>query len=777
MLRCLILLVLCSVMGAPAAMAQYMYLDTNGDGVHTAADVLQPNGTPTTVDVWLRTNANRDGSQAICNSDPMDPLTINSYVVNFEAVGGTVTYSSFVNLQPQFTEHFTDELNPDGVRYKNGYGTFRFPRLDAGLYKLATLTITAQGGTPAIQIVDLVSGSTEFTSFGTQCVGFDFDNTYKLAGPAGGNDWTDADGTEGGAPPTNAAPVLAPIGNKTGEVGVPLTFTATATDADVPPQTLTFSFGPITDIPAALDPSSGVFTWTPSASGQYRATILVTDNGTPTLSDFETIELFISDMRPPTILPIEAQTVDEGEILGLHARAVDPAGQGLIWSLGPDAPEGTHVEAAHFEWHTREEHGPGTYPITLIVTSRANGLTDSETFFATVNEVNSAPIFAGGLEDMLVPQGDTATRQLTASDSDIPAQALSFSKTSGPSFATVSAEGLVTVATAPTDRGSYALGVQVTDGIQLNFDTINIIVHSSAPVADAGGPYTFFAGFPLTLDGSGSSDPDGDPLTYRWDFGDRTSGIGVTVVHTYFGEGTFTVTLRVSDGQVSGTDVTTATSGGPPAANIFVAGGNKAIRLNSGKPQSCIQIEPMNEAFAITDVDVSSIRMSLGSRTIWAVSEKAATGSDKNGNGIDEVAACFTKEDMRILFAGYSTGDYTLPVQGDLVTGGAFLGFVTLHVVGGGGALAATISPNPLNPKATLTFTTSRAGALRVDMFDVQGRLVRTLMDQPSSAAGHHDVTIEAYDSNGARLASGVYYVKIRSSAEGEVLKSVAILK
>ena len=58
MLWCLILLFLCSVMGAPAATAQYMYLDTNGDGVHTAADVLQPNGTPTTVDVWLRTNVN-----------------------------------------------------------------------------------------------------------------------------------------------------------------------------------------------------------------------------------------------------------------------------------------------------------------------------------------------------------------------------------------------------------------------------------------------------------------------------------------------------------------------------------------------------------------------------------------------------------------------------------------------------------------------------------------------------------------------------------------------
>jgi flagellar hook assembly protein FlgD len=81
-----------------------------------------------------------------------------------------------------------------------------------------------------------------------------------------------------------------------------------------------------------------------------------------------------------------------------------------------------------------------------------------------------------------------------------------------------------------------------------------------------------------------------------------------------------------------------------------------------------------------------------------------------------------------------------------------------------------------MNPTATLTFTTTRSGSAKVEMFDIEGRLVRTILNEPSLAAGVHAVRIEGRGPRGESLASGVYFIR-GVSADGEFKQTIAILK
>jgi DNA/RNA endonuclease G (NUC1) len=88
----------------------------------------------------------------------------------------------------------------------------------------------------------------------------------------------------------------------------------------------------------------------------------------------------------------------------------------------------------------------------------------------------------------------------------------------------------------------YDLLASLPDGIERIVEA-----RDRPPVAHLEGPSSTWEGTAVQVSAAGSTDPDGDALTFSWDFGDGTGGEGVAPSHTYADNGLYTVTLTVAD--------------------------------------------------------------------------------------------------------------------------------------------------------------------------------------------------------------------------------------
>ncbi len=124
-------------------------------------------------------------------------------------------------------------------------------------------------------------------------------DTTNPAGVTVGPAWTFTT-----APPPNQSPVLAAIPDRSLVAGQTISFTASASDPDLPAQPLSYNLqgGPPG---ASIDPAIGAFTWRPAqaqAPGNYSMTVMVSDNGTPPLSAQRSFNVQVSPPVRPTVL-------------------------------------------------------------------------------------------------------------------------------------------------------------------------------------------------------------------------------------------------------------------------------------------------------------------------------------------------------------------------------------------------------------------------------------------------------------------------------------------
>ena len=119
-------------------------------------------------------------------------------------------------------------------------------------------------------------------------------------------------------------------------------------------------------------------------------------------------------------------------------------------------------------------------------------------------------------------------------------------------------------------------GVTRPQGTHCDIGAFEVEVTNTAPTANPGGPYLGAVNTTVQFDGSASSDPDGDTLTYAWDFGDGSNGSSDMPSNSYAEVGIYHICLTVNDGTVDSDPICTIAVIYDPSAG-FVSGGGWII--------------------------------------------------------------------------------------------------------------------------------------------------------------------------------------------------------
>jgi len=155
------------------------------------------------------------------------------------------------------------------------------------------------------------------------------------------------------------------------------------------------------------------------------------------------------------------------------------------------------------------------------------------------------------------------------------------------------------------------------------------------------------------------------------------------------------------------------------------------------------------------------------------------------GRGLDNTGRDIIAIDDHIYVAGYFTTAGSTPSQYfaewiERVPAGKKNGderpaLMSDPNVSGSSTVLGQNSPNPFNPTTQIPFTLVSASRVRVAIYDAQGKLVRSLVDEMRQP-GNYSAMWNGHDDRGATVASGVYFCVMRAGGF-EATKKMVLLK
>ncbi len=582
---------------------------------------------------------------------------------------------------------------------------------------------------------------------------------------------------------------------------------------------------PIASLTAGALPPGAVFTvngdWTAGTlewatargqAGTYPVTFTAANSMQAGASTLLTIE---SAERGPVVTTPGGVWGVEDYPLTVKVSAVDPNGDPIVSFEASDLPAGatftTDSTRTHGTLHWRPDYTQaGQYVVTFTAVSVTGGmpggerLSDSAPLVMTIENRDrspavSAPASVTGAEGQLLaflvtaadPDGDAVTR--------LRAEVLP----AGAAFTADASNTSGTFSWTPgyTQAGGYWVDFVASNGPTGRArTTITIQNVDRPPLVAAPDEVTGTEETDVSFDAT-ASDPDLDPILSLVAAGlppgsaftvDGSSTHGHFAWHPRFGQaGEYSITLTASarSRQEPATAPPLSASAtvrvlirpGIFPARVFLPPEDRTFHVGSGRPQACVRLEPVDTLFDLTEILPDSVAMLVpgtGSvARILAVAEKSSPIADRDRNGIADLPACFSREDLQLLFAGIPPGRCAVgvTVEGALRSGRRFRGAASVEVFTRPGQRDARVTPNPVRAGAIVSFRTSVAGPVRLRVFDAQGRLVHTALDAPALSPGDHDVPLWA-GTDAPSLPTGVYFYRLESR-EGETRGRFVILK
>ena len=291
------------------------------------------------------------------------------------------------------------------------------------------------------------------------------------------------------------------------------------------------------------------------SNGTYNISVFVNNLLHDTIHSWRVIVQNVN--RPPVIdefSPEKKCSMDENSSATFTVTASDPDKDALSHVWYADGKRQSGGQEGTFEYRTTYSSA-GKHEVKVSVQD-PGGASAVMTWNVSVNDVNAAPEIVDS-----TPPGDDAvmnentTKKFTVADASIDGDKQTVAWY---------LDGLATGTTGKSyeyaadfnSAGTHIVMAVVTDG-KLNASrswNVNVADINRPPTAVIASPASgaeFMAGDEISLDGSRSSDPDGDTLTMTWSEGSRTLGTG-TALAVKLAKGRHTITLKVDDSRKNG---------------------------------------------------------------------------------------------------------------------------------------------------------------------------------------------------------------------------------